>query len=77
METILIILSVGILNIVCFFIGTKAGSKEPIQNPVTIYKEHREMEASKEEAKKQKERLDAILANVDRYDGTAAGQEDI
>lgn len=81
METILLIVTISILNIVCFFIGAKVGQtvvkgeeiKMPNLNPVDIYHEHKE----KEEAKQEMDKLEKILSNMERYDGTAAGQEDI
>lgn len=80
METILIIAVIGTLNIACFLIGIKAGQHEEIKapdvskiNPLNIYREHKE----KEEEKKEAEKLEKILGNMDRYDGTAKGQEDI
>ena len=84
MENILLILVVSTLNIACFFIGAKitqtVSKGEEIKapdlnklNPMTIYQEHKE----KEEVNKEKEKLEAILRNIERYDGTEAGQEDI
>ena len=84
METILLILVVSTFNIMCFFIGAKitqtASKGEEIKapdlnklNPMTIYREHEE----KKEAEKEKNKLEAILKNIERYDGTEAGQEDI
>lgn len=82
METILLIATVGTLNVVCFFIGAKVGQtvaqgKEielpKIDSPVALYKAHREAK----EAETEKNRLDVILANIERYDGTDAGQQDV
>lgn len=82
METILIIAVVGTLNVVCFFIGAKVGQtvaqgKEieapKINSPVALYKAHREAK----EAEAEKTRLDVILENIERYDGTGAGQKDV
>jgi hypothetical protein len=82
METILIMAVVGTLNVVCFFVGAKVGQtvvkgKEietpKIPSPITAYKAHREAE----EAEAEKNRLDVILANIERYDGTGNGQEDV
>jgi hypothetical protein len=82
METILIIAVVGTLNAVCFFIGAKVGQSvskgekieaPKIPSPVTAYKAHREAK----EAEAEKNRLDVILANIERYDGTGTGQEDV
>lgn len=84
METILLIATVSILNIVCFFIGAKTAQTiakgETIKapdlnklNPMTIYKEHTE----KKEIEKEINKMEKILRNADRYDGTPNGQEDI
>ena len=84
METILLVLVIGILCIVCFFIGARVGQKvvkgDEIKvpsisklNPINIYKEHQE----KEETEKEKNKLETILRNIERYDGTDAGQEDV
>lgn len=79
---ILLIAVVGTLNIVCFFVGAKVGQtvskgKEievpKIPSPVALYKAH--TEAKEVEAEKNK--LDTILRNIERYDGTANGQEDV
>jgi hypothetical protein len=81
---ILLILTISILNIVCFFIGAKIGQKtvkgENIEapnlsklNPMNIYREHEE----KKEAQREKEKLEVILGNIERYDGTGARQEDV
>ena len=72
---------VSTLNIVCFFIGAKIGQKVqkgeeikmPTVNPVQWYHEHQE----KKEAEAEKNRIDTILRNIDRYDGTGSGQEDV
>lgn len=80
METILIMVTVGMLNVACFLIGYKAGKKEEIKapevsklNPINLYHEHKEKEAAREEADK----VMKILENVERYDGTSYGQQDV
>lgn len=81
METILTILVVGTLNAVCFFIGAKVGQKvvkgEPIElpsiNPMKAYRESQDRKQAEREADK----LDKILANIEAYDGTSAGQKDV
>ena len=77
---VLTIMATGTLCIVCFFIGSKLGQKvargETIEAPKTIaqhFQEHRE----KKEAERKKNRLDTILKNIENYDGTDAGQEDV
>jgi hypothetical protein len=78
---ILIILTVGILNIGCFFIGAKVGQKvvkgEPIEtpslNPLKAYREAQDRKQAEREA----DRLDTIMQNIEAYDGTSAGQKDV
>lgn len=79
---ILAIAVVGTLNVVCFFVGAKVGQavakgKEietpKIPSPVTVYKAHRETK----EAEAEKNRLDVILRNIEKYNGTSQGQEDV
>lgn len=79
---ILLIAVVGTLNVVCFFIGAKVGQtvangKEvevpKIPNPIAAYEHHIE----KKEAEAEKKRLEVILGNVERYNGTDYGQEDV
>lgn len=78
---LLFIAVVGTLNIACFFIGAKVGQKvakgEPVEapelNPIRIVKDIR----SEREAEKHQRREDVIWRNVDRYDGTPFGQEDV
>ena len=79
---ILLIAVVSTLNIVCFFVGAKVGQtvakgKEievpKINSPVAAYKAH----IATKEAEAEKNRLDVILRNIERYDGTGHGQEDV
>lgn len=81
METILIILTVGTLNVACFFIGAKVGQKvakgetieTPNVNPIQYIQEQRE----KQQAIKEQKRINTILENIDNYNGTDAGQKDV
>lgn len=78
---ILSMLVLGALNIGCFFVGAKVGQKvvkgeelkTPAINPIQYYREYQEKRAVEEE----KSRLETILKNIDRYDGTGEGQEDV
>ena len=78
---ILLIAVVGTLNIACFFVGAKIGQtvhkgetiKAPTINPVKLYNEH----IDKKEAEAEKNRLDIIMRNIEKYDGTGKGQEDV
>jgi hypothetical protein len=72
---------VTFLNVSCFIIGARVGQKVvkgekielPKLNPMEIYKEHQE----KKEVEKEKDKLETILRNLERYDGTANNQEDV
>lgn len=78
---ILLIAVVSALNIVCFFIGAKVGQtasngekiEVPAINPMKAIEERRERRAAAEEQRK----IDTILRNIDNYDGTERGQEDV
>lgn len=81
METIILIVSIGIMNILCFFIGAKVGQKvikdEPIKlpkiDPFATIKRHND---NKENIKLQ-ERDRIISENIDNYNGTSLGQQDV
>lgn len=68
-------------NIVCFIIGAKVGQavskgeriETPAIDPLKAYREHE----AKREAQKEQERLDTIMRNIETYDGTGNGQEDV
>lgn len=68
-------------NIVCFIIGARVGQmvrkgekvEIPSVSPVKAVREHEERKARKAE----QERLEVILRNIEAYDGTARGQEDV
>ena len=42
-------------------------------NPLQAYREHKE----REEDRKEIERLEIIMENIEKYDGTGAGQKDV
>lgn len=78
---ILLVITVGALCIGCFLIGAKVGQAvskgETVELPsVNPFEAHRKAEARKE-AQMEQERIDRILRNVDNYDGTGRGQEDL
>ena len=78
---VLTILVVGTLNVVCFLIGAKVGQmtskgeeiKVPTVNPLKIIREHQDHR----EAEREQKKLDTILHNIECYDGTDRGQEDV
>lgn len=81
MKIALSLFVVGALNIACFVIGAKVGQTaskgEPIEvpnlNPLKAIQEHQD----RKQAEREQERYEAILRNVESYDGTGAHQEDI
>ena len=81
METILIIAIVGALNVACFFIGAKVGQtvakgekiEAPSLDPIKKIQERQ----GRKEAEKEQERIDTIMRNIESYDGTSKGQEDV
>ena len=83
METIILVISIGIMNILCFFIGAKVGQKvvkgEDIKlpNPIKAIEETKETWEFKKEQEEENERLKIQLENIDNYNGTPLGQKDI
>jgi hypothetical protein len=81
METIILVVLMGGMNLLAFLIGAKTAQKVdkgeeiklPSINPMEAYKEHRE----KTETNKEQERLNTMLDNINNYDGTGLGQKDI
>lgn len=81
MTTIAIILTVGTLNIVCFFIGAKVGQKvakgekieTPNLNPMQAIRERQDKKAAQIE----QDRIDIIMQNVEAYNGTSQGQKEV
>lgn len=77
----LLLLIMGAYGVVCFLIGASVRQKVdkgekiemPTVNPMAIVREHREQK----EAEEKKSRMDAILRNIDAYDGTEIGQEEV
>lgn len=84
MEALLLILLLVIAsasNIVCFIIGAKVGQKvskgetieAPTLNPMKAVRERQD----RKQAEAEQERIDAIMRNIESYDGTSRGQEDV
>lgn len=78
---ILLVLAVGAMCIGCFIVGAKVGQQVakgetvgiPLPDPVKAIKEHkREKEVDRERSK-----VETILRNIEAYDGTSIGQEDV
>lgn len=81
MEYLIVMVTITLLNVSCFLIGAMVGQKVvkgekielPKLNPMEIYKEHQE----KKEVEKEKDKLETILRNLEKYDGTGNNQEDV
>jgi hypothetical protein len=79
-EIIILIVSIGAINILCFLIGAKTGQKVikgetvelPNVNPVKAINEYKEDKRQK----KEEENFNINLENIDNYDGTGLGQKD-
>jgi hypothetical protein len=77
----LTILALGFINLACFLMGAKVGQtvskgeevKLPTVNPVEVYRKHE----AKKEAQMEQERIDTIMRNIECFDGTGRGQEDV
>ena len=75
------ILAMGFVCMACFMLGVKVGMavkkdeeiKLPSVNPVEAVKEH----INKREAKIEQDKIDKIMQNIERYDGTSNGQIDV
>jgi hypothetical protein len=81
METIILVMLMGGMNLLAFLIGARVGQKVvnnapvelPTINPITLYKEHKD----KEEMSKEQEKLNTMLDNINNYDGSSANQKEI
>lgn len=79
MEVLLIAVILTASNMLCFLIGARTGQKvskgEDIKlpNPKEVFEEKQE----KKEALRKQEEFDAIMRNLDNYNGTPFGQEDV
>ena len=81
METVLTLAVTGILNVLCFIIGAKVGQtvnkgesvKMPNLNPLQAYRENR----ARKEAEAEMDKRNTVLRNIERYDGTGRGQEEV
>lgn len=81
MELVLCLLVMGLTNIACFVVGVSVRQKVdkgeevklPAANPMEVVRAHQD----RKEAEIEKSRVDTILRNIDAYNGTSNGQEDV
>lgn len=77
-ETIILI----VINVLTLLIGVKIGmsvsnKKEIILNPVRAIQQHKEEIKDQKESSLADKRLKTMLKNIDNYDGTEFGQEEL
>ena len=77
----LMILTLGFVNLACFLMGAKVGQTvskgEDVKVPeINLMEIHRKREARREALEEQK-RIDVIMRNIERYDGSSSKQEDV
>ena len=81
METIILIITIGLINAFCFILGAKVGQRVqmgkeiemPRIEPINAIREHNE----NKEQRKEQERLRVIAENIDNYNGTGIGQQEV
>ena len=77
----LLLLVMGAANIACLLIGVKIGQTvakgEEVKLPAVKPVEAVVKLTPQQEAEEEKNKLDIIMRNVDKYDGTEQGQEDV
>ena len=81
METILLVIAIGVMCLLCFIVGAKIGQKTvkgedielPTVNPVKVVRNYQE----EAEARKEIEKLKIIEENIDNYNGTPYGQQEL
>lgn len=77
----LALLVMGLTNIVCFVIGAKVGQTvqqgKNIELPTVSPTESYNKRQSKKEAQAEQDRLNAIMRNIENYDGTSIGQQEV
>lgn len=80
MNALLLVL-VSALNVVCFVVGARVAQRVskgesvelPSLNPMEAYRKHE----AKKTAQMEQDKVDTIMQNIERYDGTSRGQKDV
>lgn len=81
METVLLVLLMGAMNLLAFLIGARTSQKAhkgeeiklPNINPMQIHKEYTEQI----QAKQEQEEINTMLENINNYNGTPLGQKEV
>ena len=74
---IMLVFMTGSFCVISFLIGAGRGNTRINLNPIEAYKEHKEQKEQKEAYDLEQRQLATMLRNIERYDGTSRGQEDI
>jgi thiaminase len=85
MKMILAMVVMAVACITCLMLGVKIGQSAAkgeeiefsIPNPVEYWQEHHQQKEAQKEAQREAEKVNAILSNIDSYDGTGANQQDV
>lgn len=75
-EIIIALLLNNILNILTFYVMNAITEKKNI-NPVKKVEEAVQRKKVEKEIKDEQNKIDKMLQNIDNYDGTSRGQQDI
>ena len=78
---VFLVLVMSAANILCFVVGARVGQKVsagetvelPKVDPLKAARDHRAFKAEEKERTK----MEAVLQNIEAYNGTAVGQKDI
>ena len=81
MDIVWLLAIASVTNIACFVVGAKVGQtvskgetiETPTVNPMEVYRKNQ----AQKEAEREKKMYDTILRNIDIYDGTGYGQEEV
>lgn len=74
---IMLVFMTGSFCVISFLIGAGRNNTRINLNPIEAYKEHKEQKEQKEAYDLEQRQLAAMIRNIDRYDGSSRGQEDI
>ena len=81
MEAVIIMAVCALSNVLCFLIGARTGMAvakgETIELPAVKTAESYQQKKAREEAELEQKRIETILRNIENYNGTPYGQEDV
>ena len=76
---VITILAVGFVCMACFLTGVRVGrgKDDPIVPIAPSIVPKKEAKVNEKEAEMERHRMNIILSNIENYDGTSRGQEDV